>query len=63
MRSFITRACGGTLGFLLIAYSMERHLLAGGPIVAPEIDGTSITSGLALLAGGILMLRSRRRSK
>jgi hypothetical protein len=63
MRSFVTRACGYTLGLLMIAYSMERHLLAGGPIVAPEIDGNSITSGLALLAGGILMLRARRRSR
>jgi hypothetical protein len=27
---------------------------------APEIDGSSLTTGLGLLAGGVLMLRARR---
>jgi hypothetical protein len=63
MRSFVTRACRYTLGLLLIAYSMQGNLSATLVPQAPEIDGGSISSGLALLAGGILMLRSRRRSK
>jgi hypothetical protein len=63
MRSFVTRACGYTLGLLLIGYSMQGHLLATFVQQAPEIDGSSISSGLALLAGGILMLRARRRSR
>jgi LPXTG-motif cell wall-anchored protein len=29
----------------------------------PEISPMSISAGLALLAGGVLMLRARRRSK
>jgi LPXTG-motif cell wall-anchored protein len=29
----------------------------------PEINGSSVSAGLGLLAAGILILRSRRRSK
>jgi hypothetical protein len=30
---------------------------------APEIDATSAVSALALLSGGLVMLRSRRKKK
>jgi hypothetical protein len=43
--------------------AIEGRLLAGATPVAPEIDGASISAGLGLLAGGILILRSRRRPK
>jgi LPXTG-motif cell wall-anchored protein len=43
--------------------AIERQLLAGAVPTAPEIDGSLISAGLGLLAGGILILRSRRRSK
>jgi len=32
------------------------------PRVAPEIDPASATAALALLAGGVMMIRGRRRS-
>lgn len=51
------------LGLFLIVLSVGNHLFAGGPSPVPEIDGGSISAGLGLLAGGILILRSRRRSK
>ena len=30
------------------------------PIAVPEISPTSLSAGLAILAGGVLMLRARR---
>jgi hypothetical protein len=63
MRSRLARICGYGFGVLTMVIAVERHLLAGTPPVAPEIDGASISAGLGLLAGGILILRSRRRSK
>jgi hypothetical protein len=50
-----------TLGFLLILFSAGSNLLAGTVSAAPEIDAGSISAGLGLLAGGILILRARRR--
>ena len=52
-----------SLGLALIANALGAHLLAGVPVSVPEIDAGSISAGLGLLAGGILILRSRRRSK
>jgi hypothetical protein len=52
-----------TLGLLLILFSGGSTLLAGTVSAAPEIDAGSISAGLGLLAGGILILRARRRSK
>ncbi len=38
-------------------------LLAAGPtpVAAPEIDGSSVVTGLALVSAGILILKARRR--
>ena len=52
-----------TLGLLLILFSVGSNLLAGTVSAAPEIDAGSISAGLGILAGGILILRARRRSK
>jgi hypothetical protein len=52
-----------TLGLLLILFSAGSNLLAGTVSAAPEIDAGSISAGFGLLAGGILILRARRRSK
>jgi LPXTG-motif cell wall-anchored protein len=35
-------------------------VFAGGPVV-PEIDGSSAVAAVALLSGGLLVLRGRRR--
>jgi LPXTG-motif cell wall-anchored protein len=37
------------------------HVAAGAPTVVPEISPASISAGLAMLAGGALLLRARRR--
>lgn len=63
MRSRLARICGYGFGVLTMVIAIEGHLLAGAVPIAPEIDGSSISAGLGLLAGGILILRSRRRSK
>lgn len=38
----------------------EALLWAGQPSAVPEINGSSISAGLGLLAAGILVLRARR---
>jgi hypothetical protein len=61
MRSNLIRICG--LSVIVLLIGMEGHALAGNLARAPEIDGASISAGLGLLAAGILILRSRRRTK
>jgi MYXO-CTERM domain-containing protein len=34
-----------------------------GQTTAPEIDGSTLSAGLGLLAAGVLIVRSRRRVK
>jgi hypothetical protein len=46
---------------ILAAMAMPAH--ATSVSIVPEIDGASLSAGLGLLAGGLLMLRARRRSK
>ena len=65
MRSAIARVCTLGLGLVLVVGLIEAHL--GAQVVptnpAPEIDGNSIATGLALASGVVLILRSRRRAK
>ena len=63
MRSTIGRVCLYSCGLLMLAFSIEGNLLATVTPAVPEIDAGSISAGLGLLAGGILILRARRRSK
>lgn len=63
MRVRIGRLCLYGLGLLAVVGSMNAHLFATALAATPEIDGASISAGLALLSGGFLILRSRRRSK
>ena len=49
---------------MLAVHALSSNVLASPPTVAtPEISPDSISAGLALLAGGVLMLRARRGSK
>ena len=48
------------LGLALIIVGASSALLAGGAAV-PEIDASTGASALAILAGGILVLRARRK--
>jgi hypothetical protein len=47
------------VGMIVVLASLATPLSAGRVIPVPEIDGGSISAGLGLLAGGILMLRAR----
>jgi hypothetical protein len=50
------------LGLLMIVGSVAISLLAT-PAAAPEIDASSVASGIGLLTGGVLILRARWGSK
>jgi len=63
MRSAITRVCSYGLGLAVIVGGLGVSLMAGTAPIAPEIDGSSIATGLALASGAVLILRSRRRQK
>ena len=45
-------------GCVMVLASLSTTVMAGAPGV-PEISGGSLSTGLGLLAGGILMLRAR----
>jgi hypothetical protein len=63
MRSVIARVSTYGLGLALIFAALGTTLAAGALPQAPEIDGTSIATGLVLASGAVLILRSRRRTK
>jgi len=46
------------LGWTMLMLGVAGRALAG--TVAPEIDGGSAVAALALLSGGLLVLRARR---
>ena len=48
-------------GMLVVFAAVTTPLSAGVSTVAPEIDGASMTTGLGLLAGGIMLIRARMR--
>ena len=62
MRGFgrVLNACAA---LMLAVHALDSSVLASGGQAAPEISPTSISAGLALLAGGVLMLMARRGSK
>jgi hypothetical protein len=62
-RAGMARVACWVLGASLIAQATGTHLLASVSAVTPEIDAGSMSAGLALLAGGVLILRSRGRRK
>lgn len=59
MRSFITWAGMG----LALVLTLGTEAMASVTPSVPEVTPGSISAGVALLAGGILLLRARRRSK
>jgi hypothetical protein len=62
MRRFgqVFSACAA---MMLVVLALGSTVLASEPAVAPEISPMSISAGLAVLAGGVLMLRARRGAK
>jgi hypothetical protein len=64
MRALVTKWMGATLGVMLAVHALGNEALASSPTApVPEISPGSISAGVALLAGGILLLRARRGSK
>jgi hypothetical protein len=55
----ILRLHAAVLGFL-VATAMPAF--ATDPLPLPEINGGSLTTGLGLLAGSVVWLRTRRKS-
>ena len=51
------------LGLLTLVVSYSPQLFAGIAQQVPEIDADSMSAGLGLLAAGIMIVRSRMRSK
>ena len=54
------RACSYVVALAAVVLAATVPLAAGGATRVPEIDGSSISAGLGLLAAGVLMLRARR---
>ena len=50
-------------GFLIILLSLTATVGAGTPTAVPEVDGGTLTTGLGLLAGGLLLVRARWGAK
>jgi hypothetical protein len=48
------------LGLTLLLVGAAGSALAG-PTAAPEIDGASAASAIAMLSGSLLVLRARRK--
>lgn len=57
MRRSITVA----LASLLIVLGMTGRAFAELALPTPEVDGSSVSAGVGLLAAGVLIVRSRRR--
>ena len=63
MRAVVTRWLSAGLALALSVHALGTHAVGSVIPTVPEISPATISGGLALLAGGILMLRARRRSK
>ncbi|MEO8098401.1 MAG: hypothetical protein ABI811_11930 [Acidobacteriota bacterium] len=48
------------VGMLLIVLAMAGF--ASALVAAPEIDGSSLVSGVVLISGAVLIARGRRKS-
>ena len=62
MSSWVTRASLFGVVTFAIAMALEVPLSATTANV-PEIDGGTLSAGMALLAAGVLIVRARRRAK
>jgi hypothetical protein len=61
MRKF-SRWLSSGAAVMVAVHALASNALASANVV-PEIGPGSISAGLALVAGGVLMLRARRGSK
>ena len=65
MRTHIVRATWYGLGAIAMVLAIQGQALAGQaqPVAAPEIDGSTLSAGLGMLAAGVMIVRSRMKSK
>ena len=63
MRIHIARGVLYGLGVLTLVVAAQRALFATAPLSAPEIDGSAVSAGVAVIAAGVLIARSRMQSK
>lgn len=63
MKERVTRWALAAAAVAVVAHAAAGVAIAGFAVAVPEINPGSISAGLAVLAGGILMLRARRKSK
>ena len=63
MTGWVRRVCLCSVAMVAVLRAVEAPLFATVAPAVPEIDATSMSAGLALLAAGILIVRSRPRSK
>jgi hypothetical protein len=63
MTSEFFRKLSQLLGLATVLASLGTTLLASGGVRTPEIDGSAAVTAAGLIAGGVLILRARRRSK
>ena len=63
MSTRVARFCTYALGVMTMLVAIPSGLLAGSVPSAPEIDPSSISAAVGVVAAGVLILRSRRRTK
>jgi hypothetical protein len=63
MRTLGRKWASAGLALMLSVHALGTNALASAPTAVPEIGPASLSAGVALLAGGVLLLRARRRSK
>jgi hypothetical protein len=63
MRSRLAGICAYGLGVTTMLVAIQQHLFAGTNVAAPEIDASSISTAVGVIAAGVLILRSRGHSK
>jgi MYXO-CTERM domain-containing protein len=65
MRKDLSRASVSLMVVVIAALAFAAPLAAvvDPPVAVPEINGASVSAGLALLGAGALWLRARRRVK
>jgi hypothetical protein len=63
MKTLIARSSAFVATMALAIAAAEASVSATVAPGVPEIDGSTLSAAMGVLAGGILILRSRRRSK
>ena len=62
MRSRFGRLFIRGAGLLVLIASVASTVFATPPTVVPEIDGSTVATGVGLLSGAALIIKSRRRT-